>query len=387
MRALDVLGLQLNIFEHDTGGEPTTTTLGLVPLHGRVDSLEFSIADQFGFETLTCTFTAALEEGLDWLVNGLLRSCELSGPDTEICWEGYLETIAVQFGQEQRSVSVREMANRIRVRYQTVLGSQGARPTSSTFFEDAASYALYGKKDLALAVGNTSDGTEVDDYGNTNLAKLANPHAAPSSEVASGDLGNVQITLTFAGWYATSEWVIASNTSTTKTTTTTQLGTILTALAAVNAFISTATTNIVASGVTATEFMEADTIYRAKIEQLMQRGNGTQPYSYGVYENREFYADAWAGADPSATTYRRNLGEGALQDSQGADVAFWNVRPNANYSVIELLDIAPVATQQDSAAGFYVARTVCTIAAGRISVRLEPGEGSDLEAVLITKYI
>src|SRR6185369_14767632 len=105
---------------------------------------------------------------------------------------GYLETVAVQFGQEQRSVSVREMANRIRVRYQTVLGSQGARPTSTTFFEDTASEALYGKKDLALAVGNTSDGTEVDDYGNTRLAKLSNPHAAPSSEVASGALGEIR---------------------------------------------------------------------------------------------------------------------------------------------------------------------------------------------------
>src|SRR4029079_19075229 len=96
---------------------------------------------------------------------------------------------------------------RIRVRYQTVLGSQGARPTSTTFFEDTASEALYGKKDLALAVGNRSDGTEVDDYGNTKLSKLSNPHAAPSSEVASGDLGEIRITLTFAGWYATTEWV------------------------------------------------------------------------------------------------------------------------------------------------------------------------------------
>jgi len=387
MKPLNILGLQLNVYERSTGGAPTTTLVSGGALQGRVDSCEFSIADQFGFETLTCNFTATLEEGLDWLINGLMRSCGLFDPDGGTCWEGYLETVAVQFGQEQRSVSVREMANRIRVRYQTVLGSQGARPTSTTFFEDTASEALYGKKDLALAVGNTSDGTEVDDYGNTKLSKLSNPHAAPSSEVASGDLGEIRITLIFAGWYTTTEWVIASNTSTTKTTTTTQLGTILTALAAVNAFISTATTNIIASGVTATEFMDNDTTYRAKIEQLMQRGDGTDPYAWGVYENREFYADTYTGADPTDITYRRNLGEATLLDAQGADVPFWSVRPNANYSVVELLDIAPVVTQQDSAAGFYVARTTCTIGQGQIGVRLEPGEGTDLEAILITKYI
>jgi len=382
---LDILGIQLSVFARGAAGVPTTTSIAA--LQGRIDSLEFSIADRFGFESLTCSFVGDTDEGMDWLRNGPMRSCEVSGPDCEIVWEGSLETIEVQFGQERRSVSIREMANRIRVRYQTVLGSQGARPTSSTFFEDTASEALYGKKDLALAAGNTSDGPEVDDYGNTKLAKLSNPQAAPSSEVASGDLGEVRITLHFAGWYATTEWVIASNTSTTKTSTTTQIGTILTALAAVNAFISTATTNIVSSGVTATEVIEPDTTYRAKIEQLMARGNGTQPYAFGVYENREFYADVWAGATPTTVTYWRHLGMSALEDSAGGDVALWNVRPNANYQVIELLDVAPVATQQDSAAGFYVARTTCTIGEGRLSVRLEPGEGSDLEAILITKYI
>ncbi len=119
----------------------------------------------------------------------------------------------------------------------------------------------------------------------------------------------------------------------------------------------------------------------------MQRGNGADPYAFGVYESREFYAAAWAGADPTAIDYRRRLGEAALEDGNGGAVAFWNVRPNANYQVVELLDIAPVSGQQDSAAGFYIARTACTIGQGRISVRLEPGEGSDLEAVLITKYI
>jgi hypothetical protein len=385
MRPLATLDLQLNVFERGAGGIPTTTLAAA--LQARIDSCEFSIADKFGFETLTCTFVATLEEGLDWLANGLMRGGELSGPDCEIIWEGFLETIEVQFGQERRSASIREMANRVRVRYQTVLGSQGARPTSTTFFEDTASEALYGKKDLALAVGNTSDGTEVDDYGNIKLAELRNPHAAPSSEVTSGDLGEIRVMLHFAGWYAATEWTIASNTSTTKTTTTTQIGTILTALAAVNAFISTSTANIVASGVTATGFMEPDSTYRAKIEQLMARGNGTDPYAFGVYGAREFYASVWSGADPSMTTYRRHLGEAAIEDSAGGDVALWNVRPNANYSIVELLDIAPVATQQDSAAGFYIARTTCAIGAGQISVRLEPGEGSDLEAILITKYL
>lgn len=379
------LGLQVNVYER-TGGIPSTTQL-VAALQERISNYSHTLDCHIGFETMTCSFACTLDEALDWLAIGLGRSCEVSGPDTEICWEGFLETIEAQLGQERRSVSLREMANRVRVGYQTVLGTQGQRPTASTFFQDAASIALFGKKDLALAIGNTSDGTEVDDYGTTMLAKLKDPLAAPSSTVASGDLGEIRLTLSFAGWYTTLDWLLAANTSTTKTSTTTQIGTLLTAAAAINNFISTATTNITASGVTATEYIEADTTYRAKIEALLVRGNGADPYAWGVYENREFHAAPWAGASPEAVDYQRHLGESEVLDSTGAPVAPWMVRPDAMYQVIELLDVAPVATQQDAAGRFYVARVACSIGEGSISVQLEPEQSSSLESVLITKYL
>lgn len=379
------LGMHVNVFERGTAGIPTTTPIAA--LEGRIESYEQTIDHHIGFESMRCSFIANAEEGLDWLTNGLMRSCEVTGPDAEIVWEGFLETIEVQFGQETRSVSLREMANRIRVRYQTVLGTPGARPTSSAFFQDTDSIALYGYKDLVLSLGNTSDGTEVDDYGNTMLSKLSNPQSAPTSTIASGELGEIRITLNFAGWYTTLEWVLAANSSTTKTTTTTQIGTLLTALAAINAFVSTATTNITASGVTATEFIDADTPYRDKVEALMARGNGTQPYTWGVYENREFYGAIWAGATPDTFTYQRYLGVAAVFDSAGAEVAFWNVRPNAMYQVVELLDVVPVGTQQDAAARFYVARVTCVVSRDTISMNLEPEQSANLESVLITKYL
>lgn len=382
----DLRGFQVNVYKAGVGGVPSTSSL-VAALQARIASYTHTITHQCGFETMTCGFAATLEEGLDWLANGLMRPCVVYGPDGEIAWEGFSETIQVDFGQEKRSVSLREMANRIRVGYQTVLGTQGMRPTTTTFFQDADSIALFGKKDLALAIGNTSDGTEVDDYANTMLVKLKDPLAAPSSTVASGDLGEIKITLTFAGWYTTLDWVLASNTSTTKTTTTTQIGTLLTAIAAINNFISTSTANITASGVTATEYIEADTTYRSKIEALMARGNGSDPYAWGVYEDRTFYAAPWAGASPSTVDYQRHLGESEVLDSTGAPVAPWMVRPDAMYQVIELLDVAPVSTQQDAAGRFYVARVTCTIGEGQISVQLEPEQGSDLEAVLITKYL
>lgn len=382
------IGLDVTIYERGTLGEPTTTFVE--NLNGRIVSYSHSITHQFGFETMTCSFACTLEEAVDWLSNGLMRSVVVTGPDVapwEQSWAGYLETIEAQIGQERRSVSLREMANRIRVGYQTVLGTQGVRPTSTTFFQDTDSISSYGRKDLALALGNTSDGTEVDDYGNVMLRKLSTPLAAPTSTVASGDLGAIQLTLTFAGWYAALDWLLTSNTSMTKTVTSTQLATLLAAYIASNNFLSASTDSIDNSGVTATEYIEADTTYRAKFEALLARGNGANPFAWGVYERREFHAGVWAGASPTTIAYRRPLGESLILDENDVEVVPWNVRPDTMYQVVELIDVVPVATQQDAAGRFYVARVTCSIGEGQISVQLEPEQSSSLEAVLITRYL
>lgn len=382
------IGLDITIYERGTLGEPTTTFVE--NLNGRIVSCSISTTHQFGFETMTCSFACTLEEAVDWLSNGLMRSVIVTGPDVapwEQSWAGYLETIEAQIGQERRSVSLREMANRIRVGYQTVLGTQGVRPTSTTFFQDTDSITLYGRKDLALAIGNTSDGTEVDDYGNVMLDKLSTPLAAPTSTVASGDLGPINLTLTFAGWYAALDWLLASNTSTTKTVTSTQLGTLIAAYVAINNFLSSTTANIDNTGVTATEYIEADTTYRAKFEALLARGNGTNPLAWGVYERREFHAHVSAGASPTTIAYRRPLGESIILDENDVEVPFWNVRPDSMYQVVELQDVAGLTTQRDTAGRFYVARVTCTVGEGQISLQLEPEQSSGLESVLITKYL
>lgn len=374
------LGLQVRVLPGATG-----STIP-VALHTRIDQYSHSITNKGGFETMTVSFGCTTTEVLEWFLGGLGREGEVYDADGVLVWNGLLETIEAQIGQERRSVSLRDMANRIRVQYQTVLGTQGTRPSTTTFFEDAESIARYGKKDLMLALGNTSDGSEVDDYGAVMLRKYRFPLAVPSTSVNSGDMGDVRLTLTFAGWYTTLDWLITSNTSTTKTQTTTQIGTLLTAAAAINPFVSTDTSHIVASGVNATEYIEPGTTYRAKIEELLRRGNGAEPYAWGVYEDRVFHARPWAGANPNATTYQRHIGESTVRNAIGTAIEPWRVRPDAMYQTIELLDPAPVSGQQDATARFYVARVSCSISGGQIALTLEPEQSSDLSALLITRY-
>lgn len=372
--------LRITIFDRGSGGIPTTTYVAEIA--SIVEECTLTCSNRYGFETFQCSFPATVDDALEWLNNRLMCSVLVTGPDAETVWEGYLETIEAQFGQERRSVSLRDMANRLRVRYTTVLGTPGVTATAS----DSASQALYGVKDSALAL-DTSDSTEAGHFRDAMLADLKNPQSGPSASVATGDSGEVRVTLSFAGWYETLGWLLTSNTSTTKTSTTTQVGTLLSDVAGTNAFISTSTANIVSSGITAVETIADDTPYREKIESLLKRGNGSYPYAWGVYEDRVFKANVYAAAAPDTITYQRWLGDSFVRDTSAGVIWPWNVRPDAMYQVVELLDVAPVATAKDAASRFYVARTSCQISGDTITLTLEPGDSEDLSAVLVTKWL
>lgn len=377
-----MLPLSVNIFERGAAGIPGTT---YIPVLSPLLSYTHTISCRYGFETMRVSYVMTKEDALVWLTRGLGRSVVVASPGAMTVWEGRLIQIDATFGPEKRSVFLNDMANRVRVRYTTVLDTPGAAPSTSTFYEDSASQTLYGKKDAILSVGK-SDSTEAGYYGTVELVRRKNPHMAPITEIATGDQGGVQVDLTFEGWYGALGWVTTSNTSTTKTATTTQLTTLLTNYNSVNNFFSTVSTGITASGINVTEFIPLDTTYQAKIEDLLKRGNGTNPYAWGVYEDRKFFASVWAGASPTTIDYRRHLGDSNLYNIGGAIVPPWSARPDTMFQTVDLLDVGAVSTAQDAAARFYVARVGFAIDEAGYRLSLEPDDPQDLAIILIRKY-
>lgn len=374
------IALSIPLFERGTNGAPSTTYAG-VNLVDWATSVEISIVDRGGFETLHVSCVMDEDTALDALLSWLGRSTVVGSPDAEVCFEGKLTQIDATFGQDPRSISFEGMANHIRVRYTTTLGTPGA----TAFVSDTESQLLYGVKDLIMPLGK-SDSAEAASYAATELAQRKNPRMRPAATVGSGDLGGVQVEFTFTGWYFFLDWLTTHVTTTTKIATTTQIPTLIEDYNDTNNFFSETTHRITVTGMSVTQETAPDTTYRAKIEDLLKRGDGTNPFAWGVYENREFVIEAWAGATPDAITYQRDSGSGALYDAQGNLVEPWNVRPNAMYQNTSLLDPAPVSGAQDAAARFYVARTICRIDQNGASVDLEPGEPSDLSAILVRKY-
>lgn len=365
------------IYQRGAAGVPSTTTL-LPDLRGRITAIDWTITDQFGFESCMLTFVGTVDEFL-WWQGELMASLIMVGPDAQTCWEGCMVEVSARLGQETHSRSIDGMANRVRCTYTTVNGVPGTTATAS----DATSQARYGIKDAAAPLPTVTS-TEAEAFRDRTLDKTRYPARRPSSAAQTGELGSVEITLTFAGWYATMDWVLTSDTSTTNTVVSTQFVALLTSLAATNAFISTSTVRITTSTASAAEYIADDTPYRAKFEALLAQGTGSARYAWGVYEDRVFVAETWAGAAPTTIQYQRRLGGGDVLDANGARVDPWDVRPNRMYQIVDLLELGPAANEQDTAARYYVARVSFHMDASGAGVRMEPGNSDDLSATLAT---
>lgn len=366
-----MIPLNILIFERGANGVPSGDLV--TDLAERANSYTHTITDRFGFESMQVSLAVTLDEAIEWLMNGLMRPVIVSSPDAEIVWEGYLSGVQAQIGQKQASLTLDTMANRVRCAYSTTGGAPGVTSPVS----DTASQAIYGIKDRVVSL-NAADATAAGYRAAVVLSDAAFPKSRESTRATTGSPGDIQLSLSFAGWYGVLDWLLTSNTTTATAVTTTQVGTLLSGYAAVNTFFSSSTVYITASGVSSPQLIEANTTYREAIEDRLKLGNGSDPLAWGFYEDRTFRVEAWAGANPGTITYQEFAGDANIYDTAGGVVLPWNVRPNAISQVNELLDIGPPSGAPDAAARKYVGRVTCSISGDTVGVTLEP---SDLDSI------
>jgi len=370
-----LIPLNINIYERGTGGIPSTVLV--TDVHGRANNYVHTITDRFGFESMQVVMAVSFTEAIDWLSNGLMRAVIVTGSSGRTAWEGICTTVAAQIGQKPVTLSLDALANRVRCVYTTVLGT----PAVTSSVSDTTSQSIYGIKDRVVPL-DASDATAAGYRAAVVLADLAYPKSREATQAMTGAQGDIMLTLSFTGWYGTLEWLVTSNSTTTTAVTTTQVGTLITNAAAINAFIATSTALITASGISSPQLIAAQTTYREAIEDRLKLGTGTYPMAWGVYEDRTFHVDTWAGATPGTVTYYERLGDSNVYDAYGSVIAPWDVRPNAISQVVELLDVAPIATAPDAAARKYVGRVTCTVSGDQVGCTLEPSEMSDISTRL-----
>lgn len=379
MWSLADIGWTVQLAPPSGGGAPSALN-GYANLAPRCERWRHSIVATGGFESADTTFVTDLDEAVTWL-NRLMWACWVYDAELWTVWEGFLSQVSVTIGGERRSVSVDALANRINVRYTNALGE----PASTGASSNTTSIGLYGTKDRVLSLSNTTL-SAAQNIRAAALAAMAYPRAVPASEIGTSEAQEVRVDLAFSGWYPTLDWVATNRADTSTEATTTQVGALISGsspgIGATNAFIDTSTAAIAASGVSDTRKIEADTPYRQKIETLLGQGNSSgERLAWGVYEGRQFRANAWAGATPSTVAYRRRLGDPAIYSQAGLPVPPHLVRPDALYETIDLLDYAS-GGGADIAARYYVERVSLELDGSGYRVSLEPAASDALDARL-----
>ena len=375
-----IIGVPLSILLYDRGTYGVPQTSGRYDnLRGRVEDYEHTIVDRFGFESMRCSWHASAAEALDWARGGhLLRAVEVWGPNADRVWEGFLYEIEVKIGGIPLVYSLADVANRLTVRYNTPTGDH----SPGTTYTNTASIALYGYKDRAMNLPTTT-ATGANNRAQTALNTIAFPRSKAASELGTVDDGEITVTLKFTGWYAVLGWLLTSNTSTTTTSNTTQLQNLLTAYLAINAFLSSDTTKIKAGLPSDTEYIDPDTTYRSKVENLLAQGDGSNNrLHWGVFDNRRLVVETWAGATPDTIQYYESTRSKEVRDPYGNVIPLWSLRPNRMAEVVDLLGVDRPAGAVDGATRKYVARVVFRVSGSDVSATLEPDDVETLDDLL-----
>jgi len=370
----------IGLFQRGTSGAPS---LAFVRQVAGITSYEHSITNQGGFESMTVSLTTTPADAWWWTAQ-LMSSCIVTGPDAVTCWEGYLTGVEATIEGQQVNVNLDGMANRVRCRYTTAVGVAGVTATTS----DTASIALYGTKDYVESVGTVS-ATTAAALAAARLRQKKNPNARRTTPVGSGaadQSSDGSVTLSFAGWYTTLDWVLTSRADTSTEATTTQVTDLLAAsgvgVGVTNPYLASVSIGT-ASGINDTRQIDPDTTYRSKIETLLAQGLSTgERYAWGVFDGRAFTVKQWAGATPSLATYYTSARTRTVYDAALGTAEPWNLRPDAMVAALDVHDPAPVGTAQDASGRFYCGRVSARWSAEGWSADLEPDDVLAVDALL-----
>lgn len=294
-----------------------------------------------GFDTASCDIAIrSRDEGQQFLDQyiGNRVAFYVDNP-VEPIWEGFINRMTFDAGGVQYTISLDEMANRIRVVYTTAATSpditQGAAATATT--KSTYSQSLYGIKQEQIDLGLMTAGTGATLLRDTVLAQKA----LPKSSILPGGNGNGLIHIEFLGFYHTLMWEDFRQT----TAGSVQLGnfvdTIIGGILNGTTFFDNTDTTLTIANTNAInqQTMKGETVWDV-LKKIQETGNTTNYFVIGIsptdYQTgtRRFYYQV-ASTD---IVYTARQSDGLrIRNLYGQLVPPWTVRPDAGVRVSDML--------------------------------------------------
>ncbi|MBP7213655.1 MAG: hypothetical protein KBA03_05425, partial [Anaerolineaceae bacterium] len=142
----------------------------------------------------------------DWKLR-LGQDLRVYDPQGRLAWWGYLEAVSQSSGNLGYSVDIREMANRVAVRYRDSVDDEAAEFTQTAWFEDLESQAIFGQKE-ALFTLNQASQNSAERFAQMRLAEKAFPQIRFNAESRASNRDGRIYHLTCKGWMNSLSWRI-----------------------------------------------------------------------------------------------------------------------------------------------------------------------------------
>lgn len=323
-----------------------------------------------GFDTASCELAltqAQAETALEqWVGN---RIAVYADNPVEPIWEGLISRITVPAGIVQNTISLDDMANRIRVNY--VSRGVGFQTQITTAVNDTASQAIYGIKEDTLDGGSTANTAGAAGYftdiGNAQLALRAYPRVSTSVRTSGARAGLVQIEC--IGFFHTLEWEnnaqgAPAGTRVPYNAASGVIDTLLALLANGSTFFSLTRTDQLTVNTAVDVPLDGATgkSWWMQIQQMCDAGNGTAPYVRYItgitptdpnFGTRALYYKA--ASTTIGYTIRVRDGTGYIRNTLGAVVKPYWVRPDTGVRLNDIL-VGWAGNTLDDPREFYLSK-------------------------------
>lgn len=290
-----------------------------------------------GFDSASCDIAVrSRDEGQQFLDQFLgNRVAFYVDNPVEPIWEGYINRMSFSAGGVDYSISLDQMANRVKCMYQTANTSPATTQTASV--DSTSSQGFYGIKQEQVDLGYMQGGTGVTLLRDTVLAQ----RAFPKTSILPGGGGSGLLHIECLGFYHTLEWEDYN----TAVNGTPQIGTLVDTIigAVVNGttfFDNADLTETDANTNTVNQIaLKGETVWE-QLLKLIELGNttnyfvgGITPTLFSTGTRRFYYRQA-----STTVTYTARQSDGLrIRNIYGQLVDPWRVRPDTGIRVSDML--------------------------------------------------
>lgn len=277
-----------------------------------------------GYYSADIQFVSSEEVINDWIQSGINRHIEVYNQSLELIWEGFVNQIEVNFGENTYSIGpLVDIGNKVKVVYSAIdysvypptFGIQ----TDTGYSSNSMSQSLYGTWEKIRSINGATD-TEATQIRDTFLNDPLQAFPAVSNRLTLGN-NNLSITLKCLGYWHYLAAFYYTNNSTGQVNLSQQIQDVL--AASPNSVFSTDYTKITTNTTQVTDGIEQERFGLDVLRGLYTLGDSSNnSYSIGIYANRVLRYETIS----TTITYQKRRGQ-RITDNLGGIVQPWDVKP------------------------------------------------------------